>query len=59
MGEGEISSFIYLPLGGSPKYDTEEFESFQLVLPGGRAEPAVTVGVKTGGSRVGGPELCV
>jgi len=42
MGEGEISPFIYLPLGGSPKYDTEELESIQLVLRCGRAEPAVT-----------------
>ena len=42
MGEGEISPSIYLPLGGSPKYDTEELESIQLVLQCGRAEPAVT-----------------
>ena len=42
MGEGEISPSVYLPLGGSPKYDTEELESIQLVLRCGRAEPAVT-----------------
>ena len=41
MGEGEISPSIYLPLGGSPKYDTEELKSIQLVLLCGRAEPAV------------------
>ena len=41
MGEGEISPFIYLPLGGSPKYDTQELESIQLILLYGRAEPAV------------------
>ena len=41
MGEGEISPFIYLPLGGSPKYDTEELEIIQPVLWCGRAQPAV------------------
>ena len=42
MGDGEISPFIYLPLGGSLKYDSEEFGIIQLVLRCGRAEPAVT-----------------
>ena len=41
MVEGEISPFIYLPPGESPKYDIEEIESIQLVLRCGRAEPAV------------------
>ena len=42
MGEGEISPFIYLPLGGSPKYDIEELKSIQLILRCGRAELVVT-----------------
>ena len=37
MGEGEISPFIYLPLGGILKYDREELETVQLVLHCGRA----------------------
>ena len=41
MGEGEISPFIYLPSGGIRKYDHEELETIQVVLPCGRAHPAV------------------
>ena len=41
MREGEISPFMYLPPGGSPKYDTEKLESIQLVLRCGRVESAV------------------
>ena len=41
MGEGEISPFMYLPLGGSLKYDTEELGSIQLVLRCVKAEPVV------------------
>jgi len=37
MGEGEISPFIYLPLGGILKYDREELETFQVVFRCGRA----------------------
>ena len=39
----------------SRKYSTEEI--IKGKMPMRREEP--TVGVKTGGSRVGGPELCV
>ena len=41
MGEGEISPFIYLSLGGILEYDREELETFQVVLRCGRAQPAV------------------
>ena len=37
MGEGGVSPFIYLPLGGILKYDREELETFQLELRCGRA----------------------
>ena len=37
----------------------EEREAARWILPEGREEQSMGVGGKTGGSRVGGPELCV